>query len=183
MFERFAAEARRTVTLAAEEAQLLHHDHLGAEHLLLGLLAQPQDPTAVLLGRFGVGLDEARRAVGGPDPERDGAALAAIGIDLAAVREAVESTFGPGALDAPSPGRPSRWGGPRFTDSAKRVLALSLRAAAGRRVRRIETGHLLLGLIREGGAAARLLRERGVDLADLEREAEAALTDGRAAAS
>ncbi|MFD8482678.1 Clp protease N-terminal domain-containing protein [Kitasatospora sp. NPDC059673] len=78
------------------------------------------------------------------------------------------------------PGPGAGRGGTRGTDSAKRVL--SLRAAAGQRVRRIETGHLLPGLIREGGAAARVLRERGVDLADPERAAEA-LTDGRAAAS
>ncbi|MFF0393678.1 Clp protease N-terminal domain-containing protein [Kitasatospora sp. NPDC004615] len=188
MFERFAAEARRTVTLAAEEAQRLHHDHLGAEHLLLGLLAQPQDPVARLLGRFGLDLAAGRSAVagllGGPDPGRDGAALAAIGIDLEAVRDAVESTFGPGALDAPPPGRRPRWGGPRFTERARRSLVLSLRAAADSRVRRIETGHLLLGLIREGGGVAvRVLREQGVDLAELEREAEAMLTEGRAATS
>ncbi|MFJ5927280.1 Clp protease N-terminal domain-containing protein [Kitasatospora sp. NPDC092948] len=188
MFERFAEEARRAVTLAEDEARRLHHQHLGTEHLLLGLLARPQDPTARLLARFGLDLDAGRSAVagliGGPDPERDGAALAAIGIDLEAVREAVESTFGPGSLDAPPPGRRSRWGGPRFTERAKRTLALSLRAAADSRVRRIETGHLLLGLLREGGGAAvRVLRERGVDLADLERDAEAMLADGRAAAS
>ncbi|MEV7121939.1 Clp protease N-terminal domain-containing protein [Kitasatospora griseola] len=188
MFERFATEARRTVTLAGDEAQRLGHRHLGTEHLLLGLLAQPQDPAARLLGGFGLDLDAGRlavaRALGGPDPERDGAALATIGIDLAAVREAVESTFGPGALDAPPVGGRSRWSGPRFTDRAKRVMALSLRAAADGRVRRIETGHLLLGLIREGGGTAvRLLRERGVDLADLEREAEAMSADGRAEAS
>jgi len=187
MFERFAAEARRTVTLAEDEARRLHHQHLGTEHLLLGLLAQPQDPTARLLARFGLDLSTGRSAVadliGGPDPERDGAALAAIGIDLEAVREAVESTFGPGALDAPQSERRSRWGGPRFTDRAKRVLALSLRAAADSQARRIETGHLLLGLLREGGGAAvRVLRERGVDLADLERETEAMLAAGLSAA-
>ncbi|MFF2630216.1 Clp protease N-terminal domain-containing protein [Kitasatospora griseola] len=63
MFERFATEARRTVTLAGDEAQRLGHRHLGTEHLLLGLLAQPQDPTARLLGRFGLDLDAGRLAV------------------------------------------------------------------------------------------------------------------------
>ncbi|KDN82788.1 Clp protease N-terminal domain-containing protein [Kitasatospora cheerisanensis] len=188
MFERFAAEARRTVTLAGDEARRLHHRHLGTEHLLLGLLAQPQDPAARLLARFGLDLAAGRSAVaglvGGPDPERDGAALAAIGIDLTAVREAVESTFGAGALDAPPPERRPRWGGPRITERGRQVLVLSLRAAADSRSRRIETGHLLLGLLREGGGAAvRVLRERGVDLAELERETEAMLADGLSAAS
>ncbi|WP_282202723.1 Clp protease N-terminal domain-containing protein [Kitasatospora fiedleri] len=188
MFERFAVEARRVVELAAQEARRMHHDHLGTEHLLLGLLAQPQDPAARVLGGFGLDLEGGRRAVlralGGSGPERDAAALAAIGIDLAAVREAVESDFGAGALDAPPPARRPRRGGPRFTDRGRQVMALALRAATGRRARRIETGHLLLGLLREGGGVAvRVLREQGVDLADLERETEAALVSGARAAS
>ncbi|RKE21513.1 Clp protease N-terminal domain-containing protein [Streptomyces sp. TLI_171] len=183
MFERFAGAARRTVELAAEEADRLRHERVGTEHLLLGLLAQPQDPVARLLGRHGLDLAAGRQAVaqavGGPDPERDGIALAAIGIDLDAVREAVESAFGPGALDAPAPVKRSRWSGPRFGEGARQVLVLALRAAGGQRVRRIETGHLLLGLVREGGGlGARLLRVRGVDLAELERETEALLVGG-----
>ena len=189
MFERFAAEARRAVTLAGQEARGMRHDHLGTEHLLLGLLAQPQDPAARVLGGFGLDLAGGRRAVlralGGPEPERDAAALAAIGIDLDAVREAVESRFGPGALDAPPPpARRSRPGGPRFTEHGRRAMVLTLRAATGQRARRIETGHLLLGLLREGGGVAvRVLREQGVDLAELERATEASLMKGLRAAS
>ncbi|WP_033213291.1 Clp protease N-terminal domain-containing protein [Kitasatospora phosalacinea] len=188
MFERFATEARRAVTLAGEEARRMDHDHLGTEHLLLGLLAQPQDPAAELLGRAGLDLEGGRRAVlralGGTDPERDAAALAAIGIDLAAVRAAVESRFGPGALDGPPPARRSRWSGPRFTDRGRRVMVLTLRAATGQRARRIETGHLLLGLLREGGGVAvRVLREQGADLAELERATEASLVGGLREAS
>ncbi|MFE4835820.1 Clp protease N-terminal domain-containing protein [Arthrobacter sp. NPDC056691] len=37
MFERFTADARRTVVLAQEEARMLHHDFVGTEHLLLAL--------------------------------------------------------------------------------------------------------------------------------------------------
>ncbi|QKW21880.1 Clp protease [Kitasatospora sp. NA04385] len=188
MFERFATEARRAVALAGGEARRMRHDHLGAEHLLLGLLAQPQDPAARLLGRWGLDLAGGRhavlRALGGHEPERDAAALAAIGIDLAAVRAAVESEFGPGALDGPPPARRPRRGGPRFTDRGRRVMVLTLRAATGQRARRIETGHLLLGLLREGGGTAvRVLRDQGVDLAELERATEASLVGGLRAAS
>ncbi|MFC8717153.1 Clp protease N-terminal domain-containing protein [Kitasatospora sp. NPDC057198] len=188
MFERFATEARRAVVLAGEEARRMRHDHLGTEHLLLGLLAQPQDPTARVLGGFGLDLAGGRqavlRALGGPEPERDSAALAAIGIDLDAVREAVESEFGPGALDAPPPARRSRRGGPRFTGRGRRAMVLTLRAATGQRARRIETGHLLLGLLREGGGVAvRVLRDRGVDLGELERATEVSLVNGLRAAS
>lgn len=38
MFERFTDSARRVVVLAQEEARKLNHDHIGPEHLLLGLL-------------------------------------------------------------------------------------------------------------------------------------------------
>ena len=38
MFERFTDRARRVVVLAQEEARLLNHDHIGTEHILLGLI-------------------------------------------------------------------------------------------------------------------------------------------------
>ena len=38
MFERFTDRARRVVVAAQEEARLLGHNHIGSEHLLLGLL-------------------------------------------------------------------------------------------------------------------------------------------------
>ena len=41
MFELFTDRARRVVVLAQEEARSLEHDYIGTEHLLLGLLAQP----------------------------------------------------------------------------------------------------------------------------------------------
>jgi len=181
MFERFAEGARRTVVLGREEARRLHHDYVGTEHLLLGILEQPEDPAAAVLIAAGLDAADGRRAVvrllGGPSAEVDGAALAAIGVDLAAVREAVEATFGEGALDAtPAVGRRSGRGEPRFSDRAKKVMSLSLQAAVGRGDRRIEAGHLLLGLLREGGGlAVRVIREQGLDLADVERKVEAAL--------
>jgi ATP-dependent Clp protease ATP-binding subunit ClpC len=38
MFERFTDRARRVVVLAQEEARMLDHDHVGTEHVLLGLI-------------------------------------------------------------------------------------------------------------------------------------------------
>ncbi len=37
MFERFTESARRAIVLAQDESRALRHDHIGAEHLLLGL--------------------------------------------------------------------------------------------------------------------------------------------------
>ena len=38
MFERFTDQARKVVVLAQEEARMLNHDHIGTEHILLGLI-------------------------------------------------------------------------------------------------------------------------------------------------
>ena len=40
MFERFTDRARRVVVLAQEEARVLHHDYIGTEHILLGLIGE-----------------------------------------------------------------------------------------------------------------------------------------------
>lgn len=181
MFERFSDGARRTVVLGREEALRLRHDFIGTEHLLLGVLGQPEDPAAAVLIDTGLDVVTARGAVarllGAPHPEVDESALAAIGIDLEAVREAVEATFGEGALDAPvGPVKRRRRGGLRFTDRAKKSLSLSLQAAVGQARGRIEAGHILLGVLREGGGlGVRVLREHGLDLAAVERAVERAV--------
>ena len=42
MFERFTDRARRVVVQAQEEARLLNHTYIGAEHVLLGLITDPE---------------------------------------------------------------------------------------------------------------------------------------------
>jgi ATP-dependent Clp protease ATP-binding subunit ClpA len=63
MFERFSAEARQVVVLAQEESRRLSHNYIGTEHLLLGLLAQPEGVAKQALDAFGITLDAARRSV------------------------------------------------------------------------------------------------------------------------
>jgi ATP-dependent Clp protease ATP-binding subunit ClpA len=102
MFERFTTEARQVVVDAQHEARQMHSGRIGTEHLLLALLAQPGTRTAAVLSRHGLAHDEAavaiRAFVGGQG--LDAEALSSVGIDLDAVRESVEATFGPGSLDA-----------------------------------------------------------------------------------
>ncbi|MGH3854913.1 MAG: Clp protease N-terminal domain-containing protein [Pseudonocardiaceae bacterium] len=62
-FKRFTHRARRTIVLAQEEARLLCHDHLGTEHLLLGLLAEGEGIGGQALAGAGVTLDAARAGV------------------------------------------------------------------------------------------------------------------------
>jgi Clp amino terminal domain, pathogenicity island component len=64
MFERFTDQARRVIVLAQEEARMLNHDHLGAEHLLLGLIHEGQGVAAEALESLGISLEAARREVG-----------------------------------------------------------------------------------------------------------------------
>jgi hypothetical protein len=64
MFERFTDQARRVIVLAQEEARMLNHDHLGTEHLLLGLIHEGQGVAAEALESLGISLEAARRQVG-----------------------------------------------------------------------------------------------------------------------
>jgi ATP-dependent Clp protease ATP-binding subunit ClpA len=180
MFERFTADCRRAVVLAQEEARMLGHTTTGAEHLLLGLLGLPGDAAVALLVDGGLDLPTTREAVrrlhAVPGPELDAEALDTIGIDLDVVREKVEAVFGVGALSGTGgPADRRRRGGRSvpgghlpFTPEAKKSLELSLREALALKSKEILPGHLLLGLLRDGDSpAARLVRERGFDLAAL----------------
>jgi hypothetical protein len=116
-------------------------------------------------------LEDEVAALGAGD--RD--ALEQVGIDLAAVRERAEASFGPGALDRP---RRRRTGFLRrvtrtqahlpFSDAAKRALEQALRQAVALRQRTIGVDHLLLGLLADDAEpAARTLRRMGVPVADV----------------
>jgi hypothetical protein len=129
-------------------------------------------------------IEQARQESSRDLLEKDTAALRTIGIDLDAVRAAVEESFGPGALDsAAAHGNahqgpwwrrrqrrgPQGGGSPRghipFSPRAKKVLELSLREALALKHDYIGTEHLLLGLLREGqGLAAQILSEEDVRL-------------------
>jgi ATP-dependent Clp protease ATP-binding subunit ClpA len=60
MFERFTNQARHTVVLAQEEARLLNHNYIGTEHILLGLLGEPEEIAGTVLASFGITRDGAR---------------------------------------------------------------------------------------------------------------------------
>ena len=63
MFERFTNRARHVVVLAQEEARRLHHNYIGTEHVLLGLLGEPGGLAFQALERFGMSLDSTREEV------------------------------------------------------------------------------------------------------------------------
>jgi ATP-dependent Clp protease ATP-binding subunit ClpA len=63
MFERFTDRARRVVVLAQEDARMLGHNHIGTEHLLLGLLHESDGVAARALAALDVDLEAARDKV------------------------------------------------------------------------------------------------------------------------
>ena len=184
MFERFTDSAREAVTRAQTQARSLGHNYIGTEHILLGLLADPESESARCLSLQRVDHDHVREALTRIIPvspgDLDAEALETIGIDLSAVRDKVEATFGAGALDQPPGCRDPRgrltYGHIPFTPRAKKVLELSLREAVRLHHRHIADGHILLGLLREGdGLAVRILVDAGADLDSLRRDVTAAL--------
>ena len=56
-------ESKRVLAYAAEEAERLHHKHIGSEHLLLGLLREKDAFAAQLLNGQDVFLDQVRQVV------------------------------------------------------------------------------------------------------------------------
>jgi ATP-dependent Clp protease ATP-binding subunit ClpC len=63
MFERFTDRARRVVVLAQEEARVLNHNHIGTEHVLLGLIREGEGVAAQALESLGIKLDAVRYEV------------------------------------------------------------------------------------------------------------------------
>jgi ATP-dependent Clp protease ATP-binding subunit ClpC len=62
MFQRFTDRARRVVFLAQHEARTLDHDHIGTEHILLGLIDEGQGVATTALTSMGVSLEDMRQA-------------------------------------------------------------------------------------------------------------------------
>jgi ATP-dependent Clp protease ATP-binding subunit ClpC len=63
LFERFTDRARRVLVLAQEEAKLLHHNYIGTEHILLGLVHEGEGIAAKALESLGISLDSVREEV------------------------------------------------------------------------------------------------------------------------
>ncbi len=56
----FTPGAKRSLERSLREALQLGHNYIGTEHLLLGLLGEPQDPGPVLLVECGLPLEQVR---------------------------------------------------------------------------------------------------------------------------
>ena len=130
MFNRFTDRARKVLILAQQEAARYGHGYIGTEHLLLGLLREGEGVAAK--------------------------ALSSLGLEIASVREQVESILGKGQEQTSDIG---------YTPRAKKVIELAMEEALRLGHNYVGTEHILLGLIREGeGIAAQVLTGLGVDI-------------------
>ncbi|MEO0098043.1 MAG: Clp protease N-terminal domain-containing protein, partial [candidate division WOR-3 bacterium] len=63
MQERFTERVKRVIQLARQEARRMHHDYIGTEHLLLGIIREGGGVAALVLTNLGIDLEDLRRAV------------------------------------------------------------------------------------------------------------------------
>lgn len=143
MFERFARGARAAVEDALYEATRRGDRRVGTEHLLISLLEDEGNATAL-----GVDAEAARAAA----DRLDHAALAAVGVEL--------GDFVPGGRAATKKRLP-------FTAGAKQVMGLTLGHATAEKARAITPRHMMLAVLdrAEPDPAAAVLAELGLDVA------------------
>jgi ATP-dependent Clp protease ATP-binding subunit ClpA len=171
VFERFTERARKVMGLAYEESERLRHDYIGPEHALAGLARQEDSRAAAILVASGLGPDVIRAGLDQlvaqgklPGPWRNKADLLGnLGINLAAVQQAVEDSFGMEAVR-----RASRHANSRSWLREDRIVCASpLNPLAGKALltkrafelawqeagrlgqHEVRTEHLLLGILRD----------------------------------
>jgi len=145
MIGRSAAETMRTVlTSAAEEASRRGDRRVGTDHLLLGLLHQPDSRAAHALG---VSLEDARMA----SDALDLAALASVGVGIGLVGRQPAAPFARRMLP--------------LSSGARAVVKRALDQARPRRAGRLDTAHFLAALLtlERPYPVAELLHALGVD--------------------
>lgn len=171
MFERFTSEARAAVVGAVRAAEETGTKWIDRRHLLVGL-AGAGEPT---LAGGPVDRDDLMAALRAhPDAMADADALRAVGIDVDAIRQAVDRQFGEGAWDAAEPPRKASGILGRllpaqhpFTSEAKKTLELALREALADHAKELTATHVLRGLLRDPGPEVTAMIETKLSVADL----------------
>lgn len=162
-WHRFTPDGREVIRQAFAEARELGHPCMADEHVLLGLLRHGRGEGVALLEGRGLDLATARAELLRVGPTIGAAAdpagaLRAIGVNIDEVRQHLEASFGPEALDAAERRvrRRSRWRGGHPRPSALCVHVLAKRSfeyaagfATGRGDAGIGPDHLLYGVLQD----------------------------------
>jgi len=91
-FERFNEEAKRSLTLAQEEAERSHHSYIGTEHLLLGLLRVEKGTAHRVLTELGVDIHTVREVIKGVIGRNERILVQSI-IPTSRVKKVIELSF------------------------------------------------------------------------------------------
>lgn len=171
MYEKFTDRARRVLVLAQQEAHAAGHEEITPNHVLLGCVLEHHGIAGRVLETFAIEPVGVRARLMEVVPRRSTVspveALAAVGVNLLEVKEAVEAAFGAGSF--PLPGER-----PPFDVAARGVLKASLDAAIQWGHNYVGTEHLLLGVLRaEGGQARASLDALGAVAEEVERRTAA----------
>ena len=59
----FTERVRKVLAMAREEAARLHHEYVGTEHILLGLIREGEGVAAAVLQNLSVDLDEIQQKI------------------------------------------------------------------------------------------------------------------------
>ncbi|GLY68003.1 Clp protease N-terminal domain-containing protein [Amycolatopsis taiwanensis] len=169
--QQFGDDARALVRTAHERARVLGHPGIGSEHLLYAVADSPTRVGAVArehgLTPDGVAV-QTDRLLAGPRSVFDGLdadALASIGIDLDAVREAVEANFGPAHVSSPwARRRRVRLPGHLpVTGRARSCMQAAVREAGRGSAARVAAHHLGAAVVAaDGGLVPPILAALGV---------------------
>ncbi|MGH2608446.1 MAG: Clp protease N-terminal domain-containing protein [Tepidiformaceae bacterium] len=134
--ERYSPRALRAIGTAQDEALRRKHNWLGTEHLLLALMADPENSAVGVLAKLGVEPGQAIEAA-----------------------DAVIAKYQPGES------APAARGAFGLTPRAKKAIDLAAEEATRLNHSIVGCDHLLLGLIAQGdGIAAAVLKGLGVTL-------------------
>ena len=169
VYDRFTELAKRSLVAARDAAASLGHDFIGTEHLLLGL-AQTAGTASEVLRAQGVEVGRLRAEIvrqsaanssAAPQGQAAKDALSTLGIDVAEIQRRADETFGPGAFQYPRPA---------YSLRTKKVLQSALQETIGMGRQRMDTEHLLLGLLTENdGAGVQALTALGLEPETLRR--------------
>ena len=149
--------ARKVMSLANQEAQRLNHEHIGTEHILLGIV---KEGTSGGTGNIGTAVK----------------VLTSLEIDLRKVRIEVQKLVKAGP-EMVTMGRLPQ------TPRAKKVIEWAIEEARNFNHNYVGTEHLLIGLIREyDGVAATVLRNLGLEIGKVRQDVLAILGESGAGA-
>ena len=164
---------KEVIEYSMDEARNLNHNYVGTEHILLGLLREPEGVAAQVLMNLGLKLENVRAEI-----------MALLGPAMSdhTKREGIETIEKPSHTIATNDYPWMSWTVPmheHFTDRAGKVMQIAKSESQRYNSEYIGTEHILLGLVKAGnGVAAKVLQKLQIDLDNIRMEVEKLVQSG-----